>query len=265
MAQALADRFWAKVDRMPECRVWTGARHPKGYGRFRVDGRLQVAQRVAWMLAHGSEPAGTLRRTCATQACVRPDHYRLRKPAAGAQRRRQARGAGHIRQRSPGTWTVEVFAGTDPLDRRRRLREAFTEQGTFEDAQAAAEDYRARARAGDRINLAAKGTFGELLDLWLEHARLAPSTRRTYEGYVTNHVNDRYVEHDHHDNNHDPATSQPGGLSNLDRPPDRYLALGACGGSPERRERSAKRRAQRAAPPRGAGPEHRARRDQQRP
>jgi integrase len=188
MGEQAADRFWARVDATGECWRWTGAHHPKGYGLVKRGGRLQVAHRVAWALTHGTEPAGTLKRTCPTVGCVRPDHYRHQAPATLAGRRRLPRGAGHIRQRSTETFTVEIFAGTDPLDRRRKQRVTFTVAGSFDDAVAAAEEFRAHARTGDRINLAADGTFGELLDRWMAHARLEASTRRTYQGYIDNHI-----------------------------------------------------------------------------
>jgi hypothetical protein len=161
----VAEPFWSKVDRQHDCWVWTGAHHPKGYGLFKRDGKLELAQRVSWELVHGTAPAGPLRRRCNTAACVRPDHYDApRSSAATKTRRRLPRGAGSIRQRSPGSYTVEIFGGRDPIDWRRRLRTTFTVRGSFEDAARAAEDYRARARLGDRINEAAAGTFGALLD-----------------------------------------------------------------------------------------------------
>jgi integrase len=185
----VAERFWSKVDRQHDCWVWTGAHHPKGYGLFKRDGKLELAQRVSWELVHGTAPAGPLRRRCDTAACVRPDHYDApRSSVAAKTRRRLPRGAGSIRQRSPGSYTVEIFGGRDPIDRRRRLRTTFTVRGSFEDAARAAEDYRAQARLGDRINEAAAGTFGALLNLWLEHARLEADTRRTYQGYIDNQI-----------------------------------------------------------------------------
>ena len=185
----VAARFAAKTQVDGDHQVWTGATS-KGLGVFKLAGRPEKAPRVAWLLANGSLPDGALRRTCDRAGCVAPAHHQERKPTgkAAAQRRPLPRGSGHIRQRSPGSHTVELVAGVDPLDRRRRHKVTFTVPGGYEDAVAAAEEYRARARVGDRINLAAKGTFGELLGLWLEHARIARSTRRTYQGYVDNHI-----------------------------------------------------------------------------
>jgi integrase len=190
-----AARFWAKVDRDSGagCWAWPGGKHQKGHGLVRIDGKLHAAHRVAWQLEHGTPPTGTLTRTCPTVSCVRPDHHTTSTSTQTPRQRagksvRLPRGMGHVRQRGPDAYMVEIVTGRDPLDPRRRVRETFTVHGTSDDARRAAEDYHARARLGDRVHLAAKGTFGELLDLWLEHARLADSTRKAYRGYVDTQI-----------------------------------------------------------------------------
>jgi hypothetical protein len=82
----VAERFWSKLDRQHDCWVWIGAHHPEGYGLFKRDGKLELAQRVAWQLVHGTAPAGPLRRRCDTAACVRPDHYDAPRPSAAPAR-----------------------------------------------------------------------------------------------------------------------------------------------------------------------------------
>lgn len=70
-------RFWAKVDQRgtDECWVWTGFRHPKGYGYFRVDGRSLAAHRVAYELCVAPIPDGlTIDHLCRNRACVNPAH-----------------------------------------------------------------------------------------------------------------------------------------------------------------------------------------------
>ncbi len=197
-----AARFWAKVDHSKDdsegqgdrnadgaCWHWLGAKHRKGYGLVKLDGRLHIAHRVAWRLARGVKPVGTLTRTCTTVGCVRPDHYAERTPPPAARRpERLPRGMGHVRQRSPGAFTVEIVTGRDPLDPRRKLRATFTVRGTIDDVRRAVEEFHTHAGIGARVNLAAKGTFGELLDLWLDHARLADSTRAGYRGYIDTHI-----------------------------------------------------------------------------
>lgn len=47
-------RFESKVDRSGgpnACHQWTGCRLPSGHGKFRLNGRMELAHRVAWILA----------------------------------------------------------------------------------------------------------------------------------------------------------------------------------------------------------------------
>lgn len=68
--------FWAKVDRSlgEGCWEWTGSRDVTGYGILRLDGRLQKAHRIAWLLTNGNYPSARLRHGCRNPRCVRPDH-----------------------------------------------------------------------------------------------------------------------------------------------------------------------------------------------
>lgn len=77
--------FWAKVERTSDdgCWEWKGSRDMTGYGHVRLDGRLQKAHRVAWLLANGRHPALRLRHLCRNPGCVRPDH--LANGKAGSQ------------------------------------------------------------------------------------------------------------------------------------------------------------------------------------
>ena len=202
----VAARFEAKLRHDGEHRVWTGAT-TRGLGAFKLDGRTEKAPRVAWLLEHGALPTAPLERICDTPGCVTPAHHRLRgqappltqrsparqtfsRAAKGRGRRAGAGGGlqGHIRERSPGAYTVELVAGRDPLDPRRRRRVTFTVHGTMDDVRRAVEEFHGSARVGARPNQAAGGTFGELLDLWLEHARIEDSTKQTYRGYIDAHI-----------------------------------------------------------------------------
>lgn len=41
-------RFYDKVDKTEDCWIWNGARDKDGYGRFKLDGKVQGAHRVAY-------------------------------------------------------------------------------------------------------------------------------------------------------------------------------------------------------------------------
>jgi hypothetical protein len=56
----LEERFWAKVDKRgpDECWPWLGAKNQRGCGQIRADGKLAVAPKIAWELAHGPMQRG---------------------------------------------------------------------------------------------------------------------------------------------------------------------------------------------------------------
>jgi hypothetical protein len=77
-ADALAARFWSKVDRggERECWVWLAKTNGR-YGYFTVDGRQVGAHRVAYELMVGPIPPGfVVHHVCRTTRCVNPQHLR---------------------------------------------------------------------------------------------------------------------------------------------------------------------------------------------
>ena len=71
----LVDRFWEKVEKGPDCWLWTAGRFSNGYGEFRVGSTNKPAQRVAWELTYGIIPEGVfVCHHCDNPICVRPSH-----------------------------------------------------------------------------------------------------------------------------------------------------------------------------------------------
>lgn len=79
MTSAVLDRFLAKVDRrMVGCWLWTASVSTKGYGQFRIAGRLYQAHRLGFEHWNGPIPADrVIDHVCNTPACVNPLHLRL--------------------------------------------------------------------------------------------------------------------------------------------------------------------------------------------
>jgi len=73
---SVPDRFAAQV-RADEsgCVLWTSATNRTGYGRFTVQGKLVLAHRFAWQIAHGPVPAGLcVLHRCDVRRCVNVSH-----------------------------------------------------------------------------------------------------------------------------------------------------------------------------------------------
>lgn len=84
-------RFWAKVLKGTNCWLWTGSRHPSGYGFFRYDGRLQRAHRYAYEIERGRIPEGMeVDHLCHNAWCVRPSHLEAVTPEVNRDRRLRA-------------------------------------------------------------------------------------------------------------------------------------------------------------------------------
>jgi len=148
--------------------------HAKVYGLIKLDGRLQVAHRVAWRLDRGAEPSGTLDRTCPTVGCVRPDHYAEPTRQTARRAERLPRGMGHVRQRSPGAYIVDIVTGRDPWTRAANAARPSpsTAPSTTSIGQSGSSTPALAAATGRTSR--ATGTFGAPIEWGHQHATINP-------------------------------------------------------------------------------------------
>lgn len=113
---SIPERFWSKVDQQePDaCWPWLAYVDPKGYGMFRMNGKMHRSHRVAYMLANGSLPArGVLDHICRNRSCCNPAHLRNvtvkqnNENLSGAYRNNKA-GIRGVRQTRSGRWEARV-------------------------------------------------------------------------------------------------------------------------------------------------------------
>lgn len=74
------ERFWEKVIRHgpDECWPWTGGVNSRGYGRLRWDKEPELANRVAWIIAHGPiAPGAYVLMNCGNPLCCNVAHMQV--------------------------------------------------------------------------------------------------------------------------------------------------------------------------------------------
>jgi hypothetical protein len=70
----LPERFWLKTKIVGDCWEWTGSRSGSGYGRIKINGRLEQAHRVAFALTEIGALGLELDHVCRNRRCVNPAH-----------------------------------------------------------------------------------------------------------------------------------------------------------------------------------------------
>jgi integrase len=114
----------------------------------------------------------------------RIDYHHAMPPSSKARRRRR----GEIETLPSGSLRVRVYAGTDPVSKRRHYLVQTVPAGP----EAAREAEKARTRllsqVDERRNPRTKATINQLMDRYLSVLDIEATTRQTYEGYVRNHI-----------------------------------------------------------------------------
>lgn len=67
-----ADRGYGSL-----CWIWTAAKDKCGYGQFGLNGKVESAHRVSWLIRYGSlppYPGSELDHLCRNRDCVNPEH-----------------------------------------------------------------------------------------------------------------------------------------------------------------------------------------------
>lgn len=68
------DRFWKKVEKKNnDCWNWKASTRA-GYGAFKVNGRVESAHRISYLLHYGEEASNLVLHKCDNKKCVNPNH-----------------------------------------------------------------------------------------------------------------------------------------------------------------------------------------------
>jgi hypothetical protein len=82
MDELTLSRFWSKVNQngpvhpilKTKCWLWVANENGKGYGGFKLNGKMTSAHRASWLIHHGREATACVLHKCDNRRCVNPDH-----------------------------------------------------------------------------------------------------------------------------------------------------------------------------------------------
>lgn len=98
MLGGVGPRFWSKVAYTEGCWLWIGSRNGKGYGQYRLNGKIRRAHRVSYESHRGPIPNGlVLDHRCCNTSCVNPLHLEV---ATVGENNRRGMAPNHVARRA---------------------------------------------------------------------------------------------------------------------------------------------------------------------
>jgi hypothetical protein len=70
MEATKVERFWKRVNKTDTCWLWLGTIGNSGYGQLKFNGKVQLAHRVAWQLAHTDPGDLCVLHKCDNPPCI---------------------------------------------------------------------------------------------------------------------------------------------------------------------------------------------------